>query len=395
MPTVEMSARWLERVKLPQAGRIDFFDEKVTGLGLRVSFSGKLVWFVMFRVKGDTKLRRLTLDAYPAMPLAGARERAHEVVLAASRGQDPAATFADLAAEYITRYAMPNKRSWVEDQRVLNKDVLPLWGRRKAHDITRRDVIALLDRIHERGAPIGANRTLALVRKVFNWAISRDLLETNPCQQVKTVAAENQSDRVLSESEIRAVWCACDGEGVPFGTMFKLRLLTAQRGGEIEKMRWDEIDMDSGWWTISADVAKNGLSHRVPLSAQTLELLRVQRDGAGDSVWVFPSRKRSIGHICTTQHAAERLQVASGVAFVPHDLRRTAASYMTGMGISRLVVSKLLNHVEQGITRVYDRHSYDAEKREALDTWAERVATILVPAPKTSGAAGPCGHELR
>lgn len=390
MPTIEMSARWLERVKLPESGRTDYFDEKITGLGLRVSFTGKMVWFVMYRAKGDPRLRRLTLDGYPALTLATARERAQETMLAAARGNDLATekqeakgapTFADLAAEYIERHAKANKRTWQEDERTLGKDVLPGWGQRKAHEIKRRDVIDLLDRIHERGAPIQANRTLALVRKVFNWAISRDLVEANPCTQVQRVAPEHQRDRVLSEGEIRAVWRACECEAPAFAAMFKLRLLTAQRGGEIETMRWADVDLTTAWWTIPAEAAKNGLSHRVPLSVSTLTLLREQFGRSGDGVWVFPSRQRTVGHVVTSRHAAERIQETSGVDFVPHDLRRTAASYMTGMGISRLVVSKILNHVETGVTRVYDRHGYDVEKRQALDAWAERLMAIVTAVP--------------
>jgi integrase len=156
---------------------------------------------------------------------------------------------------------------------------------------------------------------------------------------------------------------------------FKLRLITAQRGVEVLMMRWEDIDGE--WWTIPAEVAKNGRSHRVPLSAPALALLEELREAAKESRWVFPSPKggdRPIGYV---QKAADRLAELAGVAFVPHDLRRTAASAMTSMGVPRLVVSKILNHVESGVTAIYDRHSYDAEKREALGKWGERVEAML------------------
>lgn len=404
MATVEMTARWLERLKPPAAGRDEYLDEKVSGLGLRVSFTGRMVWYVVFRVKGDSKLRRLTLDPFPALGLADARDEGRRVLLAASRGEDPASQkqdakaapdFAELAAEYLERHAKKVKRSWQEDERVIGRDLLPAWGRRKAHEITRRDVIKLLDAIADRGAPIQANRTRALISKIFNWAIGRDLVVVNPCNQVRAVAPENQSDRVLTEDEIRAVWRSF-GELEPLmAAIFKLRLLTAQRGGEVGAMRWADLDLASGWWTIPGEVAKNGLSHRVPLSAPSIALLQPLRDAAkrrakqaGKSekdaenavqeAWVFPSpRGQGARHIANVQKAADRVKASADVAFVPHDLRRTAASYMTGMGISRLVVSKILNHVEQGITRVYDRHSYDAEKRQALDAWGERLTAIV------------------
>lgn len=155
---------------------------------------------------------------------------------------------------------------------------------------------------------------------------------------------------------------------------FKLRLLTAQRGAEVLAMRWDHLS--GGWWTIPAEIAKNGLAHRVPSSAPVLALLDEIRPLGEDSEWVFPGADGE-GHRVTIHKAHSRIRRRCGVSFVPHDLRRTAASHMTGMGISRLVVSKLLNHVETGITSVYDRHSYDAEKRAALDAWARRVEEIV------------------
>lgn len=392
MPSVNMSAQWVERVKLPDQGQIDYFDEKNPGFGLRVSHGGKRAWILLYRRKGDPRKRRLTLGEYPALSLADARERMREILVERDRGADPAtekqlekkaATFEQVALEYLERHAKANKRTWEEDERILRKDVLPGWGWRKAHEIKRADVLQLLDSIHERGAPIQANRTLALVRKIFNWAISRDLVEMNPCAQVKRVANEQQRDRVLSEDEIKKVWRACEAEAPAFAALFKLRLLTAQRGGEVETMRWPDLDLNAGWWTIPADRAKNGLSHRVPLSAPALELLRAQRERSSDQPWVFPSRQRAVGHVVTSRHAAERIKQNSGVDFTPHDLRRTAASYMTGMGISRLVVSKILNHVETGVTRVYDRHGYDSEKRQALDSWGKRLMALIAATEKT------------
>lgn len=382
---VNMTAQWVERIRETELDRRDHFDSKVVGLGLRVSRTGKRIWFVQYRVKGDTKRRRLTLDPYPQMSLGDAREKAQAALLDAAKGADPgmekqeekgAATFEALALEYLEKYAKA-KRSYREEARTLHKDLLPVWGKRKAHEIKRRDVIALLDAIKERGAPIQANRTLALVRQIYNWGISRDLVDANPCNQVKRAAPENQRDRVLSEDEIRSVWKAFGEQEQLIATMLKLRLLTAQRGGEIETMRWSDVEMKTAWWTIPAEYAKNGLSHRVPLSPPALALLQELRPRTGDQVWVFPSPKRRGQPILNIQKAAQRVQEASGVEFVMHDLRRTAASLMTGMGISRLVVSKILNHVEQGVTRIYDRHSYDKEKREALDAWAEKLESIL------------------
>ena len=384
MAKATFTAKWVETVKPPEQGQIDYFDTKPPGIGLRLSNSGRKTWFVMYRTNG--RLRRLTLGTYPALSLADARDQATAAKHTVAKGEDPALqkqsariapTVADVATQYLDRYAKNHKKSWRDDARLLHREVLSEWGRRKAHDITRKDVLALLDGIVERGSPIQANRVLALVRVMFNWAISRDILEHNPCYQVKAPSKENQRDRVLNEEEIRLVWNTCGQLDPVLAAYFWIRLLTAQRGGEIRLMHWNDIDMDTGWWTIPAHIAKNGLAHRVPLSVPTLDILRASRITTGSTSWVFPSSRRSQQPIVNVRKPALRLCTLSGVVFIPHDLRRTAASHMTSMGISRLVVAKILNHAEVGVTKVYDRHSYDGEKREALEAWGRKVRELV------------------
>jgi integrase len=155
-------------------------------------------------------------------------------------------------------------------------------------------------------------------------------------------------------------------------------------------MRWQDIDLNAATWTIPPEAAKNGLAHSVPLSKPAVALLRGLHSVRNDSEWVFPSPHAG-QHVQNVQKAANRVRSKSGVKdFVLHDLRRTAASRMTASGTSRLVVSKILNHVEQGVTRVYDRYSYEPEKREALDRWAEQLQEIIDGAMRT-----PAGEATR
>jgi integrase len=181
---------------------------------------------------------------------------------------------------------------------------------------------------------------------------------------------------VLSDEEIRRVWAACGQLDRLLETYFKFSLLTAQRGGEVRVMRWDDVDLETGWWTIPAQVAKNGLAHRVPLSHAAHDLLR-SLQGTAASPWVFPSPRLAQRPVKNVHKPAGQLEAYAGVSFAPHDLRRTAASHMASMGISRLVVGKILNHAEPGVTRVYDRHSYDAEKRQALEAWGRKVMALV------------------
>jgi integrase len=382
MTSIKMTARGVDALRPPAAGQVDYWDADNPGFGLRVSAGGRKAWVAMYR-HGNVK-HRLTLGTYPALSLAEAREKAaiaHHAVQYAGvnpatvkRMERAAETFAELAHDYIERHAKRQKRSWRKDLLILEKDVLPRFGKRKAGNISRRDIIALLDDIVARGAPIQANRTLEIVRKLFNWAVGRDLLGANPCYRIPKPSKENRSDRVLTAEEIRAVWASLESEAPLTAATFKLRLLTAQRGAEVLPMRWDQIS--NAWWTIPAEVTKNGLAHRVPLSPQSLELLEEIRPLGEGSEWAFPGA-RGDGHRVGIHKAHNRIRRRAGVSFVPHDLRRTAASHMTSMGIGRLVVSKVLNHVESGVTSIYDRHSYDREKRQALDTWGRRLEEIV------------------
>ncbi len=393
---MRFTTRAVQAIKPPASGQKDHWDPSMPGFGLRVSAGGRKSWIVMYRHEGVK--RRYTFGNYQSMSLADARETAADTLRAVAHGTDPAGskkaareaeTFADLAAEYLERHAKRKKRSWRKDALALKRDLLPRFGRMKARAVTRKDVLRMLDEIVERDAPIQANRTLEIIRKIYNWGIIREIVETNPCQMVEKPSAENHRQRVLTDDEIRAVWAAFEHETPRMTGLFKIRLLTAQRGDEVSHMRWQDIDMNSAWWTIPPQDTKNGLAHRVPLSQSAIEIIKGMQAKAAGSEWVFPS-PRGQGPTTVLWKAAGRIRQRSGVSFVPHDLRRTAASRITGdLEINRLVVSKVLNHAETGVTAVYDRHSYDREKRQALDAWGRRLVEIISGMPATDSVVVP------
>ncbi len=381
MPKINLTHRGIPNLK---AGKwlTEYWDEGLPGFGVRVHHTGRKSFIVRYQF--EQTRRRVTLGVFPVLSLVEARRLAKEILGRVARGEDPqqekqadkaAETFGELAAIYMEHHAKAKKKSWKGDQRILEADLLPHWRHKKAKNITRKDVTALLDGIMARGAPIMANRTKALISKIYNIGIGRDIVEHNPCLGVASPGKARQRDRVLNEGEIRALWRALDDQHPVVAATFKLRLLTAQRRNEVLTMRWEHIDGD--WWTIPAEVAKNGLAHRVPLSRQSLALLDELRPLTGQSEWVFESPRQQGSHIVAVQKAAERIAQVADVEFRGHDLRRTAASLMTSMGISRLVVAKLLNHVESGVTAIYDRHSYDGEKREAMELWGSTLEEIL------------------
>ncbi len=383
MPTRRLTGQSIRALQSIDGKRTEYFDQSLPGFGVRVSPSGHKSFCLFYR--RGRRLRRYTLGRFPALSLAQARGLARNALVEVARDGDPALkkaetrraeTFAELADEYLERHAKPNKKSWRQDQRVIRKELNPLLGRMLAKDVTRADIRKLLEKIVRRPAPSQANTTHTIVRKLFNWALSQDLVERNPCHGLPRPAKVRQRHHVLSEGDIRKLWASLSEEPCRTAAPLKLRLLTAQRGGEVVSMRWREVDLDTCWWTIPSERSKNGLPHRVPLSPPALALLKDLHEQSHDSPWVFPS-PRGNSYLADTHRSTERIRKKAGIEFRGHDLRRTAASFMTSMGIPRLVVARILNHAERGVTAVYDRHSYDPEKRRALDAWARRLEAIV------------------
>lgn len=392
MTTLNLTDKTIRSIAVSR--RTDFWDDFLPGFGLRVSPGGRKSFILMYRHRGQK--RRLTLGVYPTTSLAEARRIARVKLGEVAAGEDPAEertiartapTFADLAEQYLERYARPRKRSWKEDQRMLTLDLLPAWGRWPATEVKKRDVLRLLDAIVDRGAPIVANRTRALISRIYSWGIERDLVEHNPCLGVKPPAQEKRRERVLVESEIRQLWWVLEAEHPPIRDAFRLLILTAQRSVEVLSMTWGQIEKDL--WTIPPEIVKGKRSHLVPLSDQAGAVLDViQSNGRGrapagernsSEPWVLPSPRKPGSRLDATAlpQAARRICRQLDWQFWPHDLRRTAASHMTAMGVDRFIVARILNHADSSVTAVYDLYGYLPEKRAALSRWGARVAEIV------------------
>jgi integrase len=388
MPTITFIARGVAGLEIPAKGRVEYFDKGTPGFGLRVTSSGHRSWICLYRHKGAK--RRYTIGPYPQLGLADAREKAREVLRAAAKGEDPATqkkqerkaeNFREMAALYVEQYAKTKKRSWRADHNIINKDLIPRFAFRKPGDITRREMLEVLKAIKSRGAPIQANRTLEVARKLFNWAINEELVEQNPCHNIGKLSPENQRTRVLSADEIRLLWAVLGTRSPLVAAAYRLMLSTGQRSIEVLGARREEIGAD-GWWTIPAGRVKNKTEHRVWLNEVARSVLAEIEPHNRYSGYLFPSRDG--GHIRWIQKTHSRVRKASGIAdFTIHDLRRTAASYMAAAGVSRLTIQKVLNHKEREITAVYDRYGYGPEIKQALDSWSSCLLEILLADPHT------------
>lgn len=393
-----LNALSIRSLKPPTSGRVDYFDDATPGLSLRVTSNDVRTWTLFYRDK-NARQKRLTLGRYSAVSLADARELAREAQLKVAKGGDPVTekraardvlTFGELAAEYIEHHAKPNKRSWAEDQRQLDASLLPKWRNRPAVEVAAEDLLAVLNAKLRDGAPVAANRVRALVSRIYTFGAEQRRVPAtaNPVIGVKKPTKETTRERVLTDDEIRRIWDACATQNPYVCAWFRLRLVTAQRGGELLQMRWQDIDAKSHFWTIPAQFVKNALGHRVYLNATARSLLAdVPRDER--AVWVFP--KSVMGDY---KHVGRRLAQSTRANIVAkpkaggaardradvrgHDLRRTAASLMASGGVPRFVISRILNHSEnKDITSVYDRYSYDAEKRTAMEFWNRQLTALL------------------
>lgn len=429
-----LTAASVEKLLPDPAKRLEVPDGLLAGLYLVVQPTGKKSWAVRYRAGGSP--RKLTLGPYPALDLSAAREAAREALRSAQVGSDPAQekqvarreakergegerdSFPSVARLFIERHAKPNNRRWKEAARILGlvpdaakpegadkpatfvvapKSIAARWERRRVQDITRRDVIDLLDDMVAAGKPIAANRALATLRKMFNWAAGRDILSSSPAAGVKAPAAETARDRILSDAELRALWIACDGLGWPMGRFVQMLILTGQRREEVAGMTRREVSVPKALWTIPRDRAKNDIAHDVPLSPQSLALLEGLPKIAGKGEFVFTTT----GNTPVSGFAKMKLRLdakmleimkneakAAGddperVTLPPwrmHDIRRTVASGMARLGINLPVIEKVLNHTSGsfgGIVGVYQRHHFADEKRHALDVWGKHVVDTV------------------
>jgi hypothetical protein len=253
MPSIKFTAAKIKFLEGVRGKQVHYFEKTLPGFFLRVSQDGKKSFGVLYRYGG--RLRRMKLGTYPLLSLAKARNKAASALRNVELGHDPATekqedlhamTFKQVALEYLEHHAKTKKKSWEEDQRVIKKDLIPEFGKEHAKSITRRDVRTFLER-KSATAPIMANRIRALLRKIFNWAITSEIVESNPVYLVPAPGKERQRDRVLTEGEIKLIGDAIDADkndtddshlmikALSAGIM-KLRLLTAQRGAEVMSM---------------------------------------------------------------------------------------------------------------------------------------------------------------
>ncbi len=392
------------RLKAPAAGRLEVLDTITTGFGIRVTPQNARTYFVLYRIKGDRRLRRLTLGDARKMSLGDARQGAKDALEAAQLGSNPklkreaaveAAKAADdqternlfktVAELYIARYAKPQLRQWRPVERMFQKKLTPEWGKRQIHAITRRDVVELLDTIGDK-TPIMANRVHALLSKFFSWCVERDILKVTPMAGLKKPQKERTRDRVLTNEEIRAVWLAADQVGYPGSALVRLLMLTACRLNEIATLTKTQVGRDA----LSLPETKNGKPHLIPLIKPISDVLAKLPKFDGDYLLTGTAGRRPMQNFSDIK---VRLDETSGVTgWTYHDLRRTAASGMAELQIAPHIIEAVLNHKSgavSGVARVYNRFDYAEQKRAALERWGAELGRIVKGRERKRGKVVP------
>lgn len=388
----------------PADGRKETFDTVKTGLCYRVTAAGVRSWSLVYRFNGEQ--RRDTLGQYPRVGLAKARKMAGESLELAGQGIDPritkasqeaadaarkADTVAAVAEEFIAKHA--SQRRWGELERILRRDVIREWKSRPVSEVSRREVIDLLDTIAER-APIQANRTLTVLSIFFGWCLDRDIIGADPTARVQKPTKETPRERVLSDAELRAFWQGCGTLGWPFGPLLRLLALTGQRKGEIGNLLWTDVNAKAKLIELAGSRYKTGKPHSVPLSKAALAILEdLPRIGEKSGLVFTTNDTTAVSGFSKAKseldgYMLEELRKDAAapdkVTLAPwriHDLRRTVRTNLSRLGVPADIGERILGHVIGGIRGVYDHHSFLPQMRDALERWAVHLDGIVNPRP--------------
>lgn len=424
------------------------WDETLKRLAVRFSRKGGKFYFIQYRPKGEgartRSARRMAIGEHDGAlwNVTKARAQARKLLALVDLGEDPfatrqAETKARLAAELAAKAAaeaearaaearksetfnalldiyvarrLSVRKSKGEAERLLRTDPAAKWGALHISEIHKKEIRTLLEDIATR-APAVASATYGELGPFFTWCVDRDLIHETPLAGVRRPPKPTARSRFLSDDELRLIWTAADRRGFPFGHIYKLLILTGQRRGEVAGMTWDELDLEAGIWRIPAARVKNSQAHELDLPADAVAILKEVRGLRLNDEHVFPKRggegpatgfsaaKRALDAEIEAIRREEAVEAGEKAPdkplaeWVTHDLRRTAATGMAGLGVAPHVVERVLNHItntKAGLVGVYQRHEYRDQRKAAIHAWGDQVA-----AARGRGPAGSNVIRLR
>lgn len=415
-----LSDRTLKALDAAKKGtHYDRWDGIVSGLGVRVSDTGRKTFVLLKRFPGKQHPTRLRIGEYGAVTLDKARQTARDWLELIQKGKHPAEeierqkaeqdrkranTFAAVAQDFIDE-KLSKERRGDDAERDIRANFLPVWSSLPISDIDE-DRVAAVIKTKARTAPVQARNLLALAKRFFRWAIDQRAygIKVNPAAGLKAASLCGEiaaRQRALSDDELFALWRASGRMRYPFGPIYRLLLLTGLRLNEVADAEWSEFDFKAGLWTIPAARMKGRESkaraHVVPMTPEIRAILEsLPRQNGGPFVFSTTAGKRPVwvsakvkdkldARMALTLKALARLSAQLGPKGLAdwrnHDIRRTVRTHLSRLKISEEAREAVMAHVRPGIKGVYDLHDYLDEKREALTLWAARLRSIVEPAP--------------
>jgi len=389
----------------PQAG-IRFTKSDGGGLVLDITPAGVKTWSYRYRLNGTRE--KVVLGRYPDLTLKAARQLRDKLATQVAAGNSPAIekklsrsgvsakqTLRDFGDKYFKEQVEGKLKSAKDLRRYLDAEIYPALGNKPLRDVNALDVQDVVYRKRDHGRTAAAMRIRMVIKQVFDYAIEKQLVSSNPASMVATryIGKMTRRNRNLRSQEIREYINVVYRSNIrrQFKLALHLILLTLVRKSMILLARWSDIDFGKGEWTIPAENMKGKRGeereHVVYLSGQAQTLFLELQRLAGDSQFVLPGRNQ-----ITRPFAKNALNKAlDGLTFemehfTIHDLRRTASTQLREHGWNEDVIEKALSHEKRGIAGIYNRAEYAAERKRMLQWWADHIESIMTepkPLPRT------------
>ena len=407
-------------VRLAKPAEKEYLLSDGSGLHLRIRPGGAKDWLFVYTFSG--KRRKIGLGSLRAVSLATVRAEADKLREAVATGIDPQLQRKQLEEEQNARRAeleaakarmtvvdlferweqaelVERKDKGAEVRRMFIKDVFPSIGNIAAEDVRKGHVMAIVDKIKQRGVARMARVIFSLIRQMMLFAVDREWIESDPTSAIrkaKAVGKDAERDRVLSEEEIQILCGKLPESGLAdqVKAAIWIMLSTCCRVGELSKAKWKDVDLELRRWRIPPEVAKNENEHIITLSDFAASQFGVLRQCQTSMMWVYPSRngekhldEKTITKQIRDRQRTEKLKgraKPSGVLLLPggqwtsHDLRRSGATLMGELGVAGDVIERCLNHVEQNkLKRTYQRQRIEQAKADAWQLLGERLAVLV------------------
>jgi hypothetical protein len=412
---VSLTQSRCSRIKPAKGGIFDYYDTRLANLSLRASppsqhhRGGLLTWRFGYRRAGKAGI--VTLGRFPEWSADAALHQARALQVAVDRGQDPAELLrprqapapvatalppADTARAMFRRYEPTLDEKSDAHRRVVtsyfDRYVLPAWGDRDIHTIKKREIADLLKTVKGKSGPVAANRCATAISAWFNFLITDGVLDASPATKLPR-SEERPREQTLTVDQLVRVWQAAERIGGPNGKFVQLLIALPVRRDEAAELPRVEVDIAKQEWLLPGGRNKSGRDFLLPLNTLAKDILAACPN-TGPFFFSTSGRHPISGFTRLKAKLDAEIAKLPGEPlpkWVFHDVRRSLRSALSELKVDRIVCEKVLNHAPPKLERTYDRYSYAAEKRQALQLWADHFAAVMAASstaePETRAAA--------